>query len=90
MISGRPRSWQMWAMPAMFAQVPYGVGLTTRAAAASGWRSQASAICSGEGGWAMCRSASQRGVTQHGRSPEKISPATTDLWASRLSNRSPS
>ena len=38
MISGRPRSWHTRAIADMSAHVPYGVGLTIKAAAASGWR----------------------------------------------------
>ena len=38
----------------------------------------------------MCRSASHRGVIQRGCTPEKISPATIDLWLSRPTSRPPS
>lgn len=49
------------------------------APAASGYFSHACRTCSGEGGWDRCRSVSQRGVIQRGKTPEKISPATIDL-----------
>ena len=89
-ISGLPRLWQTVAMPSMSAQVPYGLGLTTMPAAASGYRSHAASNASGDGGCDRCRSPSQRGCTHRGRRPEKTRPATTDLCASRPSSRSPS
>lgn len=74
----------------MSAQVPYGLGLTISAPAASGCSRQACSTSSGDGGCEKCRSASQRGEIQYGRTPEKISPATMDLWLSLATSRPPS
>ena len=76
-------------MPSMSAHVPYGVGETTRAAAASGYRRHMSCTCCGDGGCATCNCWSQRGRIQRGCNPEKINPAVTDSWASRLTSSSP-
>jgi hypothetical protein len=53
-ISGFPRGWHRLAIEEMSAQVPYGVGLTIKAPAASGCFCQACSTCSGEGGCATC------------------------------------
>src|ERR1700712_5928502 len=71
------------------AHVPYGVGLTTRAAAASGYRCHICSTCSGDGGCATCSFGSHRGRIHRGCNPAKIKPAVTDLCASRLTNKSP-
>ena len=83
------RRWQMPAIALMSAQVPYGVGLTISAPAASGWSCQACSTWRGEGGWARCSFSSYRGRIHRGCIPPKTSPATTDLCASRLTSRSP-
>ena len=49
-ISGLPRLWQTSAIALMSAQVPYGIGLTIRAPAVSGWSCHAWFTWSGEGG----------------------------------------
>ncbi len=82
-ISGRPRRWHTSAMSRSAAVAPYGVGLVTRAPRASGWASKAASNSAADGGCATCRSASHRGSTQTGTMPDRISPDTTDLWASR-------
>src|SRR5882757_6986546 len=74
----------------MSAHVPYGLGLTIRAPAASGCCSHAACTCSGEGGWEKCIVLSHRGVIHLGCTPEKIRPATIDLWLSRATSNPPS
>jgi hypothetical protein len=82
-IRGNERRWQTWATARRSALAPYGVGLVTSAPLASGWAAKAASNASAAGGWARCRSASQRGSTHTGSMPDRISPETTDLWASR-------
>lgn len=87
-ISGFPCSWQTRAIAARSLEVPYGVGPVTRAPLASGCAAKAAANASADGGWARWRSASQLGSTHTGRMPERMSPDTTDLWASRPTSSS--
>ncbi|SCE23227.1 hypothetical protein GA0115245_126817 [Streptomyces sp. di188] len=82
-ISGCPRRWHTSAMSRSAAVAPYGVGLVTRAPRASGCASNAASNSAAGGGCARWRSASHHGSTHTGSTPDRISPGTTDLWASR-------
>ncbi len=82
-ISGADRRWQTSATARRSALAPYGVGLVISAPLASGWAAKARSNASADGGWARFRRASQDGSTHTGSMPERISPDTTDLWASR-------
>src|SRR4051812_24782546 len=70
-------------MAARSAHVPYGVGLVTSAPRAWGCSWKAASNACAEGGWARFTSGSHCGSTQMGRTPDKIRPDTSDLWASR-------
>ena len=87
--SGTPYLWQNRAMQRTSAPVPYSVGVTIRTAEMSGSRRSAPATSATLAGFAIWFSWSQRGRSQTGSAPARISDATTDLCTFRSTSTFP-